>query len=52
MIDWSTREHIRAKLLILVKYKLNQSNYTPNKKGKAIQTVLEQAETLCRDWVA
>ena len=29
-----------------------QGDYPPDKQEKAAQTVLQQAETLCRDWAA
>ncbi|EQD25092.1 MAG: hypothetical protein D084_Lepto4C00259G0001 [Leptospirillum sp. Group IV 'UBA BS'] len=51
MSDSSTREHIRAKLLILVKCKLNQSNCKPNKQGEAIQTVMEGARQICGETI-
>jgi type I restriction enzyme, R subunit len=31
---------------------LNQFGYPPDKQAKAVQTVLEQAEVLAKDWVA
>lgn len=51
-IDWTVRENIRAKLRVMVKKILKKYGYPPDKQEKATATVLEQAETLCRDWVA
>ena len=51
-VDWSVREDRRANIKRLVKRILNKYGYPPDKQEKATTTVLEQAETLCRDWVA
>ncbi|MHB1756770.1 MAG: type I restriction endonuclease subunit R [Leptospirillum sp.] len=50
-IDWTVRETVRAKLKVMVKRILRRYGYPPDKQEKATATVLEQAETLCRDWV-
>jgi len=50
-IDWTIKESIRAKLRIMVKRVLRKYGYPPDKQEKATQTVLEQAELLCKDWV-
>ena len=49
-IDWTLRENVRAKMRVLVKRILRRYGYPPDKQKKATQTVLEQAEVLCRDW--
>jgi type I restriction enzyme R subunit len=49
-IDWTLRENVRAKMRVLVKRILRRYGYPPDKQEKATQTVLEQAEVLCRDW--
>ncbi len=49
-IDWTVREGVRAKLRVMVKRVLNKYGYPPDKREKATQTVLEQAEALCKDW--
>ena len=36
----------------LVKRVLREHGYPPDKQEKAVQTVLEQAETLCEHWAA
>ena len=51
-IDWTLRENVRAQLRVLVKRILRKHGYPPDKQEKATQTVLEQAELLCRDWVS
>jgi len=50
-IDWTLRENVRAKMRVLVKRILRRYGYPPDKQEKATQTVLEQAEVLCREWV-
>jgi type I restriction enzyme R subunit len=51
-IDWTVRENVRAHLRTLIKRILRRHGYPPDKQEKATQTVLEQAELLCRDWAA
>ena len=50
-IDWQYREGARAKIRVIVKRILNKYGYPPDLTDKAVQTVLQQAELLCRDWV-
>jgi type I restriction enzyme, R subunit len=49
-IDWTLRENVRAKMRVMAKRILRRYGYPPDKQEKATQTVLEQAEVLCRDW--
>jgi type I restriction enzyme, R subunit len=49
-IDWTVKENVRAKLRIILKRILRKYGYPPDKQEKATQTVLEQAEVLCKDW--
>jgi len=49
-IDWTLRENVRAKIRVMVKRILRRHGYPPDKQEKATQTVLEQAEVLCREW--
>ncbi|MEN6640959.1 MAG: type I restriction endonuclease subunit R [Armatimonadia bacterium] len=49
-IDWTVRESTRAKLRVIVRRTLKRFGYPPDKQEKATQTVLEQAEQLCREW--
>lgn len=51
-IDWTVKESARARLRTIVKRLLCKHGYPSDKQEKATQTVLEQAETLCRDWAA
>lgn len=51
-IDWTVKESVRAKLRTTVKRILRRHRYPHDKQEKATQTVLEQAELLCRDWAA
>ena len=50
-IDWTIKESVRAKIRLAVKRILRKHGYPPDKQAKATQTVLEQAEVLCKDWV-
>ncbi len=50
-IDWTVRENARAKIRVIVKQILRKHGYPPDKQEKATQTVLEQAEVLCNEWV-
>jgi type I restriction enzyme R subunit len=49
-IDWTLRENVRAQLRVLVKRILRKYGYPPDKREKATQTVLEQAEALSAEW--
>jgi type I restriction enzyme R subunit len=49
-IDWTVKENVRAKMRTLVKRILRKHGYPPDKQEKATQTVMEQAELLCKDW--
>jgi type I restriction enzyme R subunit len=51
-IDWTVRENVRAQMRVMIKRILRRYGYPPDKQEKATQTVLEQAELICRDWVA
>ncbi|RFP17951.1 type I restriction endonuclease subunit R [Duganella sp. BJB488] len=50
-VDWSQRESVRAKLRLMVKRILRKYKYPPDQQEEAIQTVLQQAESLSSDWV-
>lgn len=50
-IDWNVRENARAQIRVIVKRILRKYGYPPDKQEKATQTVLEQAEVLCKEWV-
>lgn len=49
-IDWTLRENVRAQMRVMIKRILRRYGYPPDKQEKATQTVLEQAEVLCKDW--
>ncbi len=51
-IDWTMKESVRAKIRTMVKRILRKHDYPPDKQEKATQTVLQQAELLCGDWVS
>ncbi|MBU4255481.1 MAG: type I restriction endonuclease subunit R [Acidobacteria bacterium] len=51
-IDWHVRENARAKIRVIVKKILRKYGYPPDKQEKATQTVLEQAEVLCQEWMS
>jgi type I restriction enzyme R subunit len=51
-IDWTARESVRARLRTYIKRLLRKHHYPPDKQEQATQTILEQAEVLCRDWAA
>ena len=51
-IDWTLRESARAGIKVAVKRILSKFGYPPDLQDAAVQTVLLQAETLCKDWVA
>ena len=51
-IDWTVKESVRAKMRAMVKRILRKYGYPPDRQARATQTVLEQAELLCRDWAA
>ncbi len=50
-IDWTMKESVRANIRRLVKRILRRHGYPPDKQEKAAQTVLEQTEVLCKNWV-
>jgi len=49
-IDWTLRENVRSNLRRLVRRVLRKRGYPPDKRERATQTVLEQAEVLSADW--
>jgi type I restriction enzyme R subunit len=48
-VDWHKKESARARMRILVKRILKRFGYPPDLSSDAVQTVLEQAETLMKD---
>lgn len=51
-IDWTERETVRAKMRAIIKRLLRKRGYPPDKQAQATETVITQAETLCKDWAA
>ncbi len=51
-IDWTLKESARANIRRIVKRTLLKHGYPPDKREKAAETVLEQAEALCSNWAA
>jgi len=51
-IDWAVKESARAKMRTIVRRLLRKYGYPPDKQEKATQTVLEQAELLCKNLAA
>lgn len=51
-VDWQHRESARARMRILVKRILRKYGYPPDLQDAAVQTVLQQAETLANLWAA
>ncbi len=51
-IDWTVKESVRAKIRTVIKRLLRKYKYPPDKQEKAVQTIVEQAEALCKDWAA
>lgn len=49
-IDWTLKESVRARLMVLVRRTLNRYGYPPDKQEKAIRTVMQQAENLADIW--
>ncbi len=49
-VDWTVRENARAQLRVAVKRVLRRYGYPPDKREKATETVLEQAEALSAEW--
>lgn len=50
-IDWAVRETVRARLRLMVKRILRKYKYPPEGQEKAIEIVLQQAETLSESWI-
>ena len=47
-IDWNLRESVRAKMRVKIKRLLKKYKYPPDKQPKAVKTVMEQAELMCK----
>ena len=49
-LDWTAKEAVRARLRVLVRRKLRQHGYPPDKTERAVETVMRQAEQLAANW--
>jgi type I restriction enzyme R subunit len=49
-VGWTVRETARAHLRVLVKRLLRKYGYPPDKEKRATETVLQQAELICKNW--
>ena len=49
IIDWTLRENVQAKLRVAVKRILRKYDYPPDKQKLAVETVLEQANLICKE---
>ncbi len=49
-VDWTERDNLQAKLRVLVKRVLKKYGYPPDMEQKAIETVLDQAKIVAKDW--
>jgi len=51
-IDWTQKQSVRAKMRSRVRRLLRRHGYPPDKQAAALETVIEQAEQVCKDWAA
>ena len=51
-IDWTQKQSVRAKMRSRVKRLLRRHGYPPDKADAALETVIEQAEQVCKDWAS
>lgn len=49
-IDWTIKESVRARLMVIVRRILNKYGYPPDKQPAAIELVMKQAENLADVW--
>ncbi len=49
-IDWTVKESVRARLMVIVRRILNKYGYPPDKQKIAIEHVMKQAENLADFW--
>ena len=50
-VDWAHRESARARMRVNVKRILKRYGYPPDPQDAAVQTVLQQAETISEQWL-
>lgn len=51
-IDWTVKESVRARLMVIVRRILNKYGYPPDKQKLAIEHVMKQAENLADIWTS
>jgi len=51
-IDWTIKESVRARLMVIVRRILNKYGYPPDKQEQAVDLVMKQAENLADIWTA
>lgn len=51
-IDWTVKESVRARLMVIVRRILKKYGYPPDKQERAIQLVMTQAANLADEWVS
>jgi len=49
-IDWTLKESVQARMMVMIKRILRKRGYPPDKEKKATETILEQTHLLCKDW--
>jgi type I restriction enzyme, R subunit len=49
-VDWTIRASVQARIRLAVRKILKAHGFPPDLQDSAVKLVLEQAETLCRDW--
>lgn len=49
-IDWTQKRAVRARMRTRIRRLLRKHGYPPDKRQEAVDTVIEQAEQVCRDW--
>jgi type I restriction enzyme R subunit len=50
-VDWSVRESTQAALRVMVRDLLDKYGYPPDFSSQAIETVIQQAESLTEEWL-
>ncbi len=51
-IDWTIKESVRARLMVIVRRILNKYGYPPDKQKMAVYLVMKQAENLADIWTS
>jgi type I restriction enzyme R subunit len=49
-IDWTVKETVRAKIMVIVRRVLNKYGYPPDKQNAAMELVMAQAKNLAETW--